>query len=103
VSQKHVIPSLGARKLRDLSAEDIDRRLAAKATTLSTRSLQAFHSCLNRAVKRAMAWDKVERNVVALCSVPQGQAGRPSKGLPLLRLRPCSGALRGPRCMRTSS
>ncbi|MGW0457220.1 site-specific integrase [Streptomyces tendae] len=81
LSRKHVIPGLGARKLRDLSAEDVDRWLAAKAQTLSTRSLQAVHSCLNRAVKRAMARDKVKRNVVELCSVPQGQPGRPSKAL----------------------
>ncbi|QUW92702.1 site-specific integrase [Streptomyces sp. V17-9] len=81
LSRKHVIPGLGARKLRDLSAEDVDRWLAAKARTLSTRSLQAVHSCLNRAVKRAMARDKVKRNVVELCSVPQGQPGRPSKAL----------------------
>ncbi|WP_309049176.1 site-specific integrase [Streptomyces sp.] len=81
LSRKHVIPGLGARKLRDLSAEDVDRWLVTKAQTLSTRSLQAVHSCLNRAVKRAMARDKVKRNVVELCSVPQGQPGRPSKAL----------------------
>ncbi|MFD5080299.1 tyrosine recombinase XerC [Streptomyces sp. NPDC058371] len=81
LSLKHVIPALGARKLRDLSAEDVDRWLAAKAKILSTRTLQAAHSCLNRSVKRAMARDKVKRNVVELCSVPQGQAGRPSKAL----------------------
>ncbi|MEU5378485.1 tyrosine-type recombinase/integrase [Streptomyces sp. NPDC005968] len=81
MSLKHVIPALGARKLRDLSAEDVDRWLAAKAKTLSTRTLQEVHSCLNRSVKRAMARDKVKRNVVELCSVPQGQPGRPSKAL----------------------
>lgn len=81
LSRTHVIPALGARKLRDLSAEDVDRWLADKAQTLSTRTLQAVHSCLNRAVKRAMARDKVKRNVVELCSVPQGQPGRPSKAL----------------------
>jgi integrase len=59
----------------------VDRWLAAKAKTLSTRTLQAIHSCLNRAVKRAMARDKVKRNVVELCSVPQGRAGRRSKAL----------------------
>ena len=79
--QNHVIPSLGARKLRDLGAEEVDRWLAKKAETLSTRTLQAIHSCLNRAVKRAMARDKVRRNVVELCSVPTGQPGRPSKAL----------------------
>ncbi|MGI5161971.1 tyrosine-type recombinase/integrase [Microbispora sp. CA-102843] len=77
----HIIPALGARKLRDLSAEDVDKWLAEKAKTLSTRTLQGLHSCLNRAIKRAMARDKVKRNVVALCSVPKGKAGRPSKAL----------------------
>ncbi|MGW2214636.1 tyrosine-type recombinase/integrase [Nonomuraea sp. NPDC001684] len=77
----HIIPGLGARKLRDLSAEDVDKWLATKAKTLSTRTLQGLHGCLNRTIKRAMARDKVKRNVVALCSVPQGKEGRPSKAL----------------------
>ncbi|WEV26672.1 site-specific integrase [Streptomyces sp. 71268] len=81
--EKHVVASLGARKLRDLSADDVDKWLAAKAKTHSTRTLRLLHSCLNRAVKRAMARDKVKRNVVELCSVPKGQAGRPSKALNL--------------------
>ncbi len=79
----HVIPGLGARKLRDLSADDVDKWLAEKAKTLSTRTLQSLHSCLNRAIRRAMARDKVKRNVVTLCAVPQGQPGRPSKALTL--------------------
>ena len=91
----NIIPALGARKLRDLSAEDVDRWLATKAKTLSTRTLQGLHSCLNRSVKRAVARDKVKRNVVALCSVPEGKAGRPSKSLTLAQaesvLRACEG------------
>ncbi|MFC6015523.1 tyrosine recombinase XerC [Plantactinospora solaniradicis] len=79
----HIIPDLGARKLRDLSAEDIDRWLADKAKRLSTRTLRELYACLNRAVNRAMARDKVKRNVVALCSIPKGQDGRPSKSLTL--------------------
>ncbi|MCI2239539.1 site-specific integrase [Paenibacillus sp. TRM 82003] len=93
LARTHVIPELGARKLRDLNAEDVDRWLARKAETLSTRTLQGIHSCLNRAVKRAMARDKVKRNVVTLCSVPQGRGGRPSKALTLAQaeavLRAC--------------
>jgi integrase len=77
------VPALGARRLRDLSAEDVDRWLKTKATTLSTRSLRLIHSVLNRAVKHAQARDKVKRNVVALCDVPTGQEGRPSKSLTL--------------------
>ena len=37
--RNHVIPGLGARKLRELSATDVDRWLEAKAKTLSTRTL----------------------------------------------------------------
>jgi integrase len=77
----HVIPYLGARKLRDLSAEHVDKWLADRAALLSTRSLQGVHSCLNRAVKRAMARDKVKRNVVELCQVPHGRPGRRSRAL----------------------
>ncbi len=40
LANTHVIPALGARKLRDLSADDVDRWLADKAKILSTRSLR---------------------------------------------------------------
>ena len=70
-------------------ATDVDRWLAEKAKTLSTRTLRELHQCLNRSINRAMARDKVERNVVALCGVPARPAGRPSKSL---RLRPGQGA-----------
>jgi len=79
----HVIPALGARKLRQLSATDVDRWLADKAKTLSTSTLHTLYQCLNRSVNRAMARDQVKRNVVGLCTVPRGQAGRPSKSLSL--------------------
>jgi integrase len=81
--RNHIVPSLGAHRLRDLTAADIDHWLAAKARILSTRTLQGIHSCLNRSINRAMARDKVKRNVAALCSVPQGQQGRPSKSMTL--------------------
>jgi integrase len=80
---KHIIPDLGARKLRELSAEDVDRWLVGKAKVLSARSVRLLHSCLNRAVKFAQARDKVKRNVVGLCEIPEGKEGRPSKSLTL--------------------
>lgn len=79
--RSHIISDLGARKLRDLSATDVDRWLLEKSRHLSTRTLRLLHSLLNRAVSRAMARDKIKRNVVALCAVPSGRAGRPSKSL----------------------
>jgi integrase len=81
LATKHVIPDLGARKLRELSADDVDQWLAEKAKTLSTDTLHRLHSILSRAVKRAQGRDKVKRNVVLLCEIPEGQEGRPSKSL----------------------
>ncbi|MFI6741205.1 tyrosine recombinase XerC [Nonomuraea sp. NPDC050451] len=79
----HVIPSLGARKLRDLSVEDVDRWLSSKTGILGTRSLKLIHNILDRSVRNAMRRDVVKRNVVELCEVPVGRPGRPSKALTL--------------------
>ncbi len=60
---------------------DVDRWLAEKKKELSTSTLKRVYECLSRAVNRAMARDHVNRNVVALCEVPNGKPGRPSKSL----------------------
>jgi integrase len=83
LANTHVIPALGARKLRELSADDVDTWLANTAQVLSTRSLREVRSVLKRAITRAQARDKVKRNVVLLCDIPQGRKGRPSKSLTL--------------------
>lgn len=79
----HIIPGLGARKLRELTVEDVERWLGSLTEKLSTRSLRILHSLLNRSVKKAQARDKVKRNVVMLADVPEGRPGRPSKSLTL--------------------
>jgi hypothetical protein len=76
LARAHVIPALGSRKLRDLSAADVDWWLAGLARILSTRTLPLLHSILSRSVNRAMARDLAKRNVVTLCSIPTGQIGR---------------------------
>jgi integrase len=78
---KHVLPLLGAWKLRDLTAPKVDGWLVGLSGTLSTRTLQMVRACLNRSAKRAMARDWVKRNVVELTEVPAGQPGRASKSL----------------------
>ncbi|WP_163547795.1 tyrosine-type recombinase/integrase [Candidatus Frankia nodulisporulans] len=83
LANEHVIPALGARKLRELSADDVDRWLAEKSRSLSTRTLRDIRAILRRAVSRAQARDKVKRNVVLLAGLPKGQPGRPSKALTL--------------------
>ena len=83
----HVIPRLGERKLRDLRAEEVDAWLAGLSRSLSTSTLRQIRSCLNRAVRRAMKRNLVDRNVVDLCEVPHGQDGRRSKSLGLDQAR----------------
>ncbi|WP_222131192.1 hypothetical protein [Pseudonocardia sp. C8] len=103
IAEKHIDGQLGARKLRDLTADDVDRWLRTEARSVSTRTLRLMHSLLNRSVRHAMARDKVMRNVVELCSVPTGRAGRRSKSLTFTRPRSCSGRPRPARCVPTSS
>lgn len=79
----HLLPELGSRKLRELTARDVDRWLAGKSTQLATSTLRDLHACLTRALNRAMMRDEVKRNVAALCTTPTGQPGRPSKSLTL--------------------
>jgi integrase len=81
LANNHVIPGLGARQLRELSADDVDKWLEKEARQLSTRSLGTIRSILRRAVTRAQARDKVKRNVVLLCETPRGRTGRPSKAM----------------------
>ena len=83
LAETHIIPGLGARKLRELTADDVDRWLADRAKVLSTRSLREVLSVLRRSVERAQKREKVRRNVVLLCEIPEGRAGRPSKSLTL--------------------
>src|SRR5580692_9983116 len=83
LARVHVVPALGARKLRELTAEEVDRWLVAESKSVGTRTLQDLHSILKRVITRAQARDKVKRNVVLLCELPKGQTGRPSKSLNL--------------------
>ena len=77
------MPAIGKRKLRELTVEDVEKLLSDKSAVLSTRSLRIIHSILNRAMKKAQARDKIRRNIVLLCEVPEGRTGRPSKSLSL--------------------
>jgi integrase len=72
---------LGARKLRELKTTEVENWLATPAESLSARTLEAVRSCLNQSVRRAMAHERVKRNVVELAEVPEGQPGRSSKSL----------------------
>ena len=77
LAERHVIPGLGRRRLRELTADDVDRWLAKEAQIVSTSTLSKMMSILRRSIQRQMARDRVKRNVALLCELPKGQAGRP--------------------------
>lgn len=83
LAQRHVIPGLGRRRLRELTADDVDRWLTKEAQIVSTSTLSKMMSILRRSIQRQMARDRVKRNVALLCELPKGQAGRPSKSMTL--------------------
>jgi len=100
-AETHIIPAIGKRKLRELTVEDVEKLLAEKSVILSTRSLRIIHSILSRAVRKAQVRDKIRRNIVLLCEVPEGRTGRPSKSLTLVQAEAVlTAAERAPARMR---
>ena len=79
----HLMPTIGAVRLKNLSAVEVDEWLDGLTGTLSTRSLQSVHSILRRAIRHAQARDMVLRNVAQLATTPRGTSGRPSRALTL--------------------
>jgi integrase len=70
-------------RLRELTADDVHRALAAMALRYSSAAVAMGHNALTRAIRHAKARDLVRRNVAMLVDTPKGQAGRPSKSLSL--------------------
>jgi integrase len=84
LADSNLVPFIGAYKLKELTADNVDDWLEARRDHLTTRTLQAIHSILRRAIRRAQARDKVLRNVAALVDTPDGRKdGRPSKAMNL--------------------
>jgi integrase len=83
LAEKHVIPLIGAVKLKELTADDVDEWLDGLTAKLATRSLAGVHAILKRSIRQAQARDKVLRNVAELVTTPKGKPGRPSRAMTL--------------------
>lgn len=77
----HIVADIGDVLLRKLTAKHVEKFLASLAKTHSTRTLADTKAVLSNAVKRAVARDIVDRNVVEFAITPRGKAGRKSKSL----------------------
>jgi integrase len=81
LADQHVIPLIGATRLRELNADHVDEWLDGLASELASSTLCRVHWILKRAIRQAQARDKVMRNVAELVSTPTGTEGRPSKAM----------------------
>jgi len=84
LTESNLIPFIGAYKLKRLTADNVDDWFDERRDHLTTRTPQAIHSILRRAIRHAQARDKVMRNVADLVDTPKGRKdGRPSKAMTL--------------------
>lgn len=83
LAERHIVPAIGACKLRDLTADDLDDWLEREASVLATRTLRDVLSILRRSITLAQRRDLVARNVAEQVTAPKGAEGRPSKALNL--------------------
>jgi integrase len=78
-----ILTVIGARKLRELTANDVRQALSTMAAGYSSAAVTMGHLALKRAIRHAESNDVVSRNVAALVDTPKGQDGRPSRSLTL--------------------
>ena len=78
-----ILKVIGARKLRELTANDVRQALSAMAAGYSSAAVNMGHLALKRAIRHAEANDVVNRNVATLVDTPKGREGRPSRSLTL--------------------
>jgi integrase len=68
---QHLVPGLGARKLKDLNVDDLDRFLRDRAKAgLSKSTLSHLRGILSRALKWGIRRGRLSRNVAELVDVP---------------------------------
>jgi hypothetical protein len=90
--ESHIEPALGAKRLRDLSPEDIDRMLAAKAGSgMSRSSMARIHGTLQRALRhaeRAAELAATSRRSSMFQAGPRARAGRSRSSKPRSYCKP---------------
>jgi integrase len=70
--QKHAVPTIGGIKLIKLTPLDIQRLYANRlAAGLSPATVNLLHNVLHRALKQAVRWGIVNRNVTELAVAPR--------------------------------
>ena len=63
IVNNHISPTIGAKRLRDLSRSEVRTLYSAKGNELSPRSVDYIHVTLQKALSQAMRDDLIPRNV----------------------------------------
>lgn len=79
LSRLHVAPTLGGRLLAKLTPLDVQQLYAAcKAKGLSPTTISLLHNMLHHALKQAVEWDLIVRNVAERVAAPRPKAPEPA-------------------------
>ena len=92
-----ILATIGGKRLRELTANDVHQALAAMALRYSSAAVVMGHNALTRTIRHSEARDLVGRNVAVLVDTPKGQAGRPSRSLTLEQASALLAAVEGTR------
>lgn len=79
----HLIKGIGARKLKDLAATEIEQVLRNLSGELATSTLRRINMVMEESIRHAQKAKMIELNVASLVDVPTGTEGRPSQSLTL--------------------
>ena len=72
VADHHIVPSLGRKKIVNLTPSDVDRLLSEKLDSgLSPSTVRRIRAVLSQALSQGIRWGIVVRNVAALSHSPK--------------------------------
>ncbi len=72
VAKHHIIPTLGSKRLANLTTADVDRLLSVKLDSgLSVSTVRRIRYILAQAIDQGIRWGSVNRNVARLSRAPK--------------------------------
>ena len=81
--QNHVCPTLGGKKLASLTPADVQALYRRKLDEgLSPKTVKYIHTTLHRALKQAVRWGLIPRNVAAAVDPPRARPPEINAPLP---------------------
>lgn len=74
IAKRHIYPTLGKKRLSNLTVGDVDRLISSKVDAgYSTSTVRRIRSILAQALDQAIRWGSVNRNVATLSRPPKQQ------------------------------